>query len=287
MQTGKTMTIGVTYNNFANPYPGSILNGIQKTLHLNNYYSLVISWDLNVMADEHILYAFAERRIDGILMFPPAKTLSTAYLTELRSVQEPVIVIDQKWAGCEFDFVGSEDLSGAFTATEHLIKMGCKRIANIFTLYFSTGRERLEGFRKAMAHYNMPIFSQCLEDISDNLKNAYGAAKHLLSKEERPDGIVCFNDDVGIAVLAAAYDLGLRIPQDVSVIGFADLPIASEIHPQLTTIHQDSEGIGCRAAELLLERINENSWLGTEGFTPREIFLPTKLIVRQSTGKMS
>jgi DNA-binding LacI/PurR family transcriptional regulator len=258
IQSGRSMTVGLTCNDFRDDFSGRIIEGMLEVLYGADYDAIVISWDLCVHEGEKVLRTFAERRVDGLLMFPPADQPSQAYLQELKNFHRPIVVVDQTFAGVDdYDFVGSQDFEGGVLAAEHLISLGHRNIANLFHSKTSTGRARLEGFRSAMQRHGLATRDRWMCEIEHyGTAETYAHAKTVLSDENRPSAIVAFNDWVAMDVLAAAHDLGLSVPDDVSVIGFADLKLASVVRPRLTTIAQDPLQIGRRAAGRLLQLLN-------------------------------
>jgi len=287
IQSGRSMTVGLTCNDFRNDFSGRIVEGMLEALYGADYDAIVISWDLCVHEGEKVLRTFAERRVDGLLMFPPADQPSQAYLQELKTFRRPIVVVDQTFAGVEdYDFVGSRDFEGGGLATEHLIGLGHRDIANLYYGKTSTGRARLEGFREAMQRHGLPVRGNWLAEIGrydGNLDEPYELARRLLSQKDRPTALLAFNDPVAVQVLAAAHDLGVRVPEELSVVGFADLKMASHIRPRLTTVAQNPDELGRRAAARLLSRIGEDgngSAADGPGVVER---VPVSLVVRDST----
>lgn len=284
IQRGRSMMVGITCNQFDDEFAGKIVAGIFEALFEAHYDAMVIYWERSVQKGVRALGNLAGRRVDGILMFPPAAHPQGAYLDELRSFPNPIVVIDQTWPGCEYDLVGSQDVEGAFLAAEHLIKLGHRRIAQIGFEHGSTGRDRLKGFQNAMMRHGVAIHEKWLKTISNYpSEEPYQLAKELLSAPDRPTAIMAFNDEVALQVLSAAADLGLRVPQDLSITGFGDLSIVRHVRPQITTVTQDPCEIGRRAVRRLIERI-EAKHLKEEPSAPIDDRLPARLVVRQSTG---
>lgn len=281
LQSGKTMTIAVACNAMDDPYVGQVMQGILQTLYAEHYEALVFSWDLGVRDNVHMVRSMGERRVDGILMFPPAQVPSPEYLAELRAFPGQIVLIDQLWPSCEFDFVGTDDRAGAVTVTEHLISLGHKKIACMHHRAVSTGLGRYEGFAEAMMRYSVPMCEEWIVAGGCEYETGYAQAKALLTLPNRPTAIVCFNDVTAIAAVAAAQDLGLRIPADVSITGFADLPIARQVRPALTTVQQCSRELGRQATELLLSRIRTKD--ESEQPAPVQKLIPNKLIIRDSS----
>lgn len=289
IQQGRSMTVGLTCNDFRDDFSGRIVEGMLEVLYEAAYDTIVISWDLCVHEGEKVLRTFTERRVDGLLMFPPGDQPTPAYLQELRTFQRPIVVVDQTFAGVEeYAFVGSQDYEGGIAATEHLIELGHRRIANIFHRKISTGRARVEGFRHAMERHGLPVRETWMRDIQNyGSEEIYRHARELLTMEEAPTAIVCFNDWVAMDVLAATQDCGRRVPEDVSIVGFGDLRIASAVRPRLTTIAQDPIGIGRHAVRHLLTQLRavnqQEEDLRDTPPTPVSDRLPVRLVHRDST----
>lgn len=288
IQSGHSMTVGLTCSDFGNDFAGGIVAGMLEVLYAADYDAIVINWDKCVHAGEHVLRTFAERRVDGLLMFPPADQPSQAYLQELRNFHRPIVFVDQTFAGCEaYDFVGSQDFEGGVLATEHLLALGHTRIANIHHPKTSTGRARMEGFRQAMARSGVAVHEKWLREITRyGSDEALRHARELLAGNDRPTAILCFEDWVATDVLAAANDAGLQVPRDVSVVGFADLRVSSAVRPRITTVAQDPSEIGRRAAGRLLELLEGNLAAAPARATGGPLIgrVPVRLAVRESTG---
>jgi DNA-binding LacI/PurR family transcriptional regulator len=194
------------------------------------------------------------------------------------------VVVDQTFAGIEdYDFVGSQDFEGGALAAEHLVKLGHRNLANLYHLKTSTGRARLAGFRSAMQKHGLVVRDEWMREIHRyGTDEALAHAKALLTGPNRPTAVVAFNDWVAVDVLAAAHDAGLSVPADVSVVGFADLKLASVVRPRLTTIAQDPLMIGRKAAGRLLELLTTDPE-ATAPSPPRSDRVPVTLRQGDST----
>ena len=278
IQTGRSRTIGIAYNNFVDSFAGGIMAGILNHLHAGGYDVMVICWDLIVAEGADVLSRFSRRRVDGLLIFPMARLPSPFYLGELRNFHNPIVVIDQTWPGNEFTFVGSDHRRGAIMATEHLIGRGVTNIGSIYCSYTSSGQERYTGFQETMARHGLPIRETGCLDLKDCFENNYDRIRAILDRPDRPEGLVCFNDYCAFEAAAVARDLGIAIPEQLSLVGFGNLPLSSLMRPRLTTVAQFPEAIGHQAATLLMQAI------GHKGQTapPQESRTAVELIVRDS-----
>jgi len=277
IQTGRSRTIGIAYNNFRDPFAGAIMDGITDSLDDAGYEALIICWDKIVAKGARFLTRFSQRRVDGLLLFPSAKLPSAEYLNELRAFQKPIVLIDQTWPGNEFNYVGSDNVEGAALATRHLIERGLKRIGFIRNSPVSTGAERWEGFLAEMRCNGLPVEEDCCPDAMGALDFAPDLIKTALESPRRPEGFVCFNDNCAFNALKAASELGISIPGELSLIGFGDLPLASELaRPSLSSMSQQPEKIGRLAASTLL------SLMDGGGKVPHELRVPMALVERES-----
>lgn len=311
IQSGRSKTVAVACNAIDDPWAALIMRGILQKLEEDHLEALVFNWDSSVRRDEHMLRSMRERRVDGLVMFPPAQIPTSEYMTELRAFHRPIVLIDQRWPHLEFDFVGTDDAAGSRALADHLLDLGHTRIANLHYANVSSGRARLDAFHEALAARGVSVPPHWLANSMASYETAHRQTTQWLSAPTRPTAIVCFNDLVALGALAAAADLGARVPDDVSVAGFCDLPVAAQVRPALTTVRQDPIGVGHEAAALLMKRIARTSgdaadaapdadptirelrgWAGADAGTnepndaaPRTVLLPTEPIFRQSTGR--
>lgn len=278
VQTGKSRSIGIACNQFQCQFTGGVMNGIQQSLHEHGYDSYVISWDKMVRAEADLLNRFARRRVDGLLLLPMAIPPSPCYMSQLYSFHNPIVLVDQYWGINEFDYVGTNNREAMVQMTEYLINCGYRRIGGIIYDLVSSGQERKAGFLDAMFKHNIPVNAKYLCEISDCDADNTELLKEFLSNSELPEVLVCFNDNLAIDTMNAAHELGIKVPEQLAVTGFGNLPICSKLRPQLTTVDQQAEKVGVTAATLLIERIT-----GRKSGPHQEILIPTELVIRKST----
>ena len=277
MQTGQSRSIGIAYNNFRCQFAGQVMEGIQQVLHENNYDSFVIQWDKLVKDKIELLGRFARRRVDGILLFPPETADPGGRLAELRNIHSPIVVIDQRWPGHDFDYVGSSNRKGMYELVSCLIGRGYRKFGVIAFPSTSSGEERKRGFLDAMFEHKLPVDASLLTVAEEPLLSPYEAARSLLERPDRPEALVCFNDYIAREALNAAWDLRIRVPEELAVTGFGNLPLCDLVRPRVTTVDQFSFETGVAAARLLLERISS-----TGNPERRDIVIDTKVVIRNS-----
>lgn len=279
IQTGRSRTIGIAYNNFYDSFAGAIVTGIFEKLCAAGYEAIIICWDEMVSHETHLLSRFSRRRVDGLLLFPPRKLPSPEYLRELRAFHNPIVVIDQTWPGNEFSYVGSDNMRGAALATEHMIERGISDLGFIKYSTVSSGNERWQGFVKTMQKHGLPVKDSWCIDAGGLPDYGHELILKMLSKSGRPEGLVCFNDYCAYHAMLAAHELGIRIPEELSLVGFGDIFMLSTlIRPKLTTVKQFPEDIGRRAAATLLDSIKR----GKGAHVPENMLTPVELICRDS-----
>lgn len=188
------------------------------------------------------------------------------------------MVIDQRWPGLDFDYVGCDNRRGMHDLVAFLIGKGYRRLGVISFPETSSGAERRQGFLAAMFEHKLPVDASLLTVADGSFRGAYDAARALMERSDRPEVLVCFNDYLAREALNAAWDLQLRVPEEVAVTGFGNLPLCELVRPRLTTVEQSPFNTGVAAARLLLERISS-----TGNADRRDVIIPTRVIPRNST----
>lgn len=279
MQTGKSRSIGIACNNFQCQFSGAIMDGIHQALHEYGYDSYVISWDRLVKDGVDLLSRFSRRRVDGLLLLPMGEPPTPSHIAQLHSFHNPVVLIDQVWGSCDFDYVGTDNRAAMAALVGELFERGYRKIGAVLFSRVSSGEERRAGFLDAMFSRSLPVDGRFLCEVTNSRYGNYEQIRNLLKMPDRPEALVCFNDYLANDALNVAYDLGIRVPEELAITGFGNLPLCEKLRPQLTTADQQAETIGCTAARLLLERIT-----GGETGPRREIRLPAQPVLRGSTG---
>ncbi len=278
--TGKSYFMGLVVPDLVHPFFAQIAKKMSYVLR-DFGYSLVTSSsnEEGAMEQEEIERMLA-RRVDALFV------ASTQWTVEnLRSIDQqrtPCILIDRKFAGLSANFVGVDDEAVGLIATEHLIDIGCKHIAHIGGPEVSTAIGRVEGFREAMARHDREVLPEYIirRDHGDDASDASGdeAMRKLLKLQPRPDGVFCYNDPTAMGAMRAILDAGLRIPDDVAVVGCGNVFYADFLRVPLTSVDQDSDSIGEHAVNLALSLIGAKAPL-----RPQSILLKPRLVKRAST----
>ncbi len=274
--TGRTSTLGLVVPDLLHPFFAEIAKTISLETRRRGYSLFISSSDEDPDLEMQEIRQLLARRVDVILIASAQRSLD--FFRTIEEHKSPYILIDRRFSGLEANFVGVDDEAVGSLATTHLIEQGCKRIAHIRGPEVSTALGRLEGYRRALLSQGLKVQPSHIASLGTSgdhrgERGGYEAAKKLLSTEPRPDGIFCFNDPSALGAMRAILDAGLRIPEDVAVVGCGNLSYSDFLRVPLSSVDQGSEEIGKLAAELALKiaRKKEPSKPKTELVTPRVI----------------
>lgn len=283
LRNNKTNTIGVIVPRISRHFFSSAIAGIEETAYEAGY-NVTISQSLEQLEREQkIAQTFSANRVDGVLISVSMETKDNDYLKIFKNSGTPLVFFDRHIEMPGNSNVLIDDFQGGLDATEHLIMQGCKKIA-----HFSGPQEleiyknRFNGYKAALEKHSIPLDENLI--ISSKLMEADGIenAKKLLSLGIAIDGIFSSNDTAAISALRYLKEQGIRIPEDIAIVGFSNEPISSVIEPSLTTIDQPGFEMGKIATHLLLTQIKDKQ--GLSG--PETIILKPVLIKRNSSKRL-
>jgi GntR family transcriptional regulator of arabinose operon len=220
----------------------------------------------------------------GLIIFPISDTPHDATLAQLKADNIPIVLVDRYIPDLECDYVVSDNIGGAYRATEHLLILGHKRIGFIYSnqggLLTTSVRDRWEGYRKALREYNLPYDEALIyHNAPVPPPEASNMYDEIVTSPDRPDAFFTVNDHTALALFQATQRHNIRVPEDLAIVSFDNASFAALLSTPLTTVAQQRMELGMRAATLLINRI-EGQVVGPS----RHIELPTNLIIRQSCG---
>jgi LacI family transcriptional regulator len=272
---GKTNSVGVLVPDLGTGYIGEIIRGIDSELWLSNLDLILYTTHRTASKEANYVANLAKGMVDGLLLVLPRSPAD--FIGTLTERNFPFVLIDHQGIGKDCPAVGAANWQGGFTATEYLIKLGHQRIGFI-TGWKDLGcaLDRLDGYRSALRTNHIPDDPKLIYEGTFFQPDGFTGALNLLDLSDPPTAIFASNDVMAMGVMDAVRHKGLRVPDDVSVIGFDDIPQSSLIRPALTTIRQPLEKMGRVATQMLLESLSHpQKNIG-------RIELPTELIVRDS-----
>jgi LacI family transcriptional regulator len=274
---GKSHSIGVLVPDLGTGYIGEIIRGIDAELSLTDLDLILYTTHRTASKEASYVANLATGMVDGLLLVLPRSPVD--FIGNLTQRKFPFVLIDHQGAGRDCPAVGATNWQGAYNATEYLIKLGHTRIGFITgSMDLGCAVDRLDGYRSALRTHHIPFLNEQVFEGNFLQLDGYSGAQVLLDLPRPPTAIFASNDVMAMGVMDAIRSRGLRIPADISVVGFDDIPQASLVRPALTTVNQPLEKMGRVATQKLLDLLQRPS---TEA---ERIELPTELIIRESCG---
>lgn len=272
---GKTNGIGLLVPDLGTGYIGEIIRGIDAELTLQGLDLILYTTHRTASKEATYVANLVRGMVDGLLLVLPRNPAD--YVGTLTRQNFPFVLIDHQGTGKDCPAVGATNWQGAFDATEYLIKLGHRRIGFITgSMDLGCAQDRLAGYRAALRTYHIPVADELIYEGTFFQPDGHTGASLLLDLPNPPTVIFASNDVMAMGAMDAIRNRGLRIPDDVSVVGFDNIPQASLVRPALTTVEQPLEKMGRVATQMLLELLEH-----PESKVQR-IELPTKLIIRDS-----
>ena len=277
LTTNRTSTIGVLLPDLYGEFFSEVIRGVDQMAQEHGYHILVSS-SHNVPSEIAAALTAMRGRVDGVVIMSPA--IDAVTLAENLPNTLPVVLLNCAVEGTEFDALGIDNFGGAHSMVRHLVASGRKRIATICGAPGNADADaRLQGYRAALREAGITPRSEW-EIAGDFLeRSGFVAVERLLGLSPRPDAIFAANDSMAIGAMSALQSAGCRVPDDIAVAGFDDIPIARYMTPPLTTVRIDIAGLGGRAVRALVHAV-----VSKNAHERRQEILPASLVVRGTTG---
>ncbi|SFP78525.1 LacI family transcriptional regulator [Amycolatopsis arida] len=275
--TGGTRSIGVAISLLANPYFAVLMQAIEREAAAAGYTVLLADTHETVTTEQATVRALRARRVEGLLLTPAPG--DGAVISELVSLGMPVVLVDRLTTRTDVDQVGAENIQATSALTEHLARLGHRRIGLVSGAPgLTTSEERVLGYRLGLGRGGRSWAAELVACGHSARDGGAAALAALLDLPDPPSGVVVANDVMMVGVLHEARRRGLRVGRDLAVVGYDDVEWADLVDPPLTTMAQPVEEIGRRAVRLLLARIADPER------EPETVRLPPALRHRESCG---
>jgi len=273
LRTKKTRTLGVVIADNRNPFYAEVLNGIEEAAREKNYHIILANTQRDYQKEEEAINLLLAKRVDGLLITPVQDRNDD--IKKLIEANIPFVIVGRDFENIEVDAVYNDEVKGGFFATEYLIKKGHKRIAFINGfLHKSPAQGRLEGYKKALKEHGIPLDDMMVSVGDIDVEDGYERTKQMLEKNLDFTAIFAYNDMMAFGAMQAVKEKGLRIPEDIGLVGYDDISFSSLISPSLSTIRLKKQELGTESVKLLLSRINGSLE------KMKKIMLNVELIVR-------
>ena len=275
LRSGLSFTVGLLIPDTHNPHYLDILTGVEDEVMEHDYYLVVVSANLDPERERHCLRSLFQQRLDGLILAPTFDDLYETEIHELLTGTNPAVFIaPQDGADCVY----ADVRNGAEALMDHLISLGHRRISFVHGVARpGLAQQRVNVYRAKMAALGIPVDEHSIVDCGHTIQDGYEAAQTLLDLVQPPTAMWTVNDLLAIGALRAICEQGLRVPEDISLAGFDDIELASQLYPPLTTVSMHGEELGRRSAEILFRRIQD------PGLALVQEMIDTELVIRRST----
>lgn len=281
LRSGRTYTIGVIVPTADRSFFASVVRGIEMEANKAGYNVMICQSNESYDAEILDIKALMRAQVDGIILSISKETIDFQHFIDLKKRGVPLVLFDRVIYKSDISTVTIDDYRGAYKATQHLIEQGCRRIATFTSenQNLNIYKERLKGYKDALAAYNLPLREDYIHINNLRIEGGRAGADFLWSLPEPPDAIFCASDLSALGAIQYLKEKGLKIPENVALVGFANESFTDYIEPALTTVQQHPIEMGKIAAQLFLEQMDaENGH-----FTAKNITLNADLIVRKSS----
>lgn len=273
----KTGTIGLIIPDSSNTLFAKVSKKIEDVFFFQNYNVIVCNSAYDIKRELEYLKTLRAKMVDGILIVPV--TLESDHLEKFKRFGIPIVILDRSIPGTNIDTIIIDNFNSGYNAAKYLISLGHEIIGYIDRIYdHSHSLKRKNGFIKAIQENGLLLDEKNIVRGGFTFEDGARAAKELIGRNSGITAIFSFNDINALSAMRGLADLGLKIPEDISVMGNDDMPFSSVYVPSLTTIHYPTEEIAEKASSLLLRKISDSSIKKA-----KKITIPTKLIIREST----
>ncbi|MCR8634798.1 LacI family DNA-binding transcriptional regulator [Paenibacillus radicis (ex Xue et al. 2023)] len=277
LRVQESRIIGLLISDIANPFLTIVVRGIEEELAKSNYNILLCNTDSSVEKERKYLEVLIGKRVDGLIISSAGNTGD--YFRSLDKTGVPMVFLNRCPEFMNSDVIMTNNIQGAYCATEHLIRHGYTKIAIIAgPSSISTGKDRLIGYKRALEDYGVNESDQLVKEGFFNTQSGYDKMKELMEQDIKPDAVFISNNSMTLGAYKYLKEAGLRVPDQVAVLGYDDPDWAEIVDPPITTIRQPAYQLGVQAASLMLARIKDSQ-------VKREImYMDPALIIRRSCG---
>jgi LacI family transcriptional regulator len=278
LKVNRSMTIGLIISDIGNPFFTAIVRGVEDAAQANGYVLVLCNSNEDHVREAMHLRALRAKRLDGLILAPAGEAHD--YLRDTVRAHFPLVFLNRDVAGIDAPAVLLDNETAAFEATNHLLSLGHRRIGMIGGRPLaSTSSERARGYGRALREAGVPADERLLVSGGSEVEGGCAAALALRALEPRPTAIFAGNNQMTIGALGAIQARGLRVPEDLALLGFDDFAWADVFRPRLSTVAQPTYELGSTSANVLFKIMADPT-----AEVPRRTLLPGRLVIRDSCG---
>jgi len=273
----RTFMIGLIVPDLMHSFFAEIAKGVSEAIRPLGFDVVICNSEEDGILEASEVERLMARQVDGLIIASAQPASSTELFERIEARGVSYVLIDRRFVGSQAAYVGTDDEVIGRLATQHLIERGCRRIAHIAGRPLTPGAGRLKGYRDALAAANLALPDSYVVEARDDA-SAYDSARRLLALDARPDGIFGYNDPAAAGAMKAVLEAGIRIPEEIKVIGVGNVHYSDLLRVPLSTIDQGSASIGRQAADLLIKAITAK-----RKKPGKTILIEPALVAREST----
>ena len=277
LTTNRSYLIGIVVPDLMHSYFAEICRGVESQARPSGYQNLICSTDEDPRKEMAEIEALLSRT-DGLIVASAISDKETKFYRQLIRDGGRIVLIDRLLEGLKVSAVITDDVQVGILATRHFINLGHRRIGHLRGTLASTSRQRFEGFIRAMTDAGLPVPPEAIRDCGFTEDDGYLAMKSWIADGELPTAIFAANDPAAIGAMTALHEAGIRVPDDVAIVGAGKIHYGDMLRVPLTTVTWSTSEMGQAAASLLLDSITERSK------TARQVVVKPELVIRESCG---
>lgn len=278
LRNKKSNTIGIVVPLINRHFFSSVISGAEDIAYSAGFNVLIAQSNDLAQKEIDIVQSMFANRVDGMIISISMQTDTYEHLKLYRKKHIPLVIFDRDIPEIETDKIFIDDFKGGFQVTQHLIDQGYKRIAHLagpqnLKIY----QDRESGYIEALRKNGIPFDKSLIYTNNLTSDDGFTTISHFMSMDTPPDAIFCGNDTTALSAIIYLRDRGIRIPEDIGIVGFSNEPFSKVVSPSISTIAQPGFEMGQKAAELIIRKIENKER------TYKTIVLPTELIIRESS----
>ena len=279
LRSKQTHTLALVLTDITNPFWTTVARGVEDAASGDGFSVILCNTDESEEKEHRYVRVLLQKQVDGFALVPANRTSRSVDLIRKQGV--PLVILDRTVPG-EVDIVRSDSEGGAYELTRHLLDLGHRRIAMLSgPQSVSTAADRSAGYRRALEEAGLEVDDRLMRYRAFTQDGGYAMARQVLAVDPSPTALFAANNFIALGALRALREAGLRVPEDIALVAYDDLPPSFTMEPFLTVAAQRAYEMGQRATQLLLQRLT-----GDAARSPQEVILPTDLIVRKSSGNL-
>jgi LacI family transcriptional regulator len=282
LKNNKTHTIGVIVPEISHVFFSSVIDGIEEITYKDGYTILVAKSNENIEREVLNTDSLISNRVAGVIASISQETKNGKHFNQILDRGIPLVLFDRVLDDLAVPKIVGDDFEKVYEIVNHLIDSGYRNIAYLAgPPHLKITVNRMEGYKKALIDNGLDIRDEMILNVNLDEKGGFNGARSLLKQLPRLDAICCVNDPVAVGVYQQLNKVGLKIPEDVGVTGFSNNPITEIISPTMTTVDQQGYEMGRKAAEILLDQINDKGLISLD----QTHIIESKLIIRESSSR--